>query len=350
MGIPDTLVSSFFLIVWVIDLKYKSLLTGTRGNGVTLREWYYGSERNSPYWAHTIGTTRSNCIVQKENAYLTCGDNLLCLGGNSGKSSEKSLSSWRLRPFNTNQCTALGLCIYRKQADVRFRIYSSCFYVSEADTELYLSGKQLDCLRVSLAPAPGPQGNILEASALHSGWLVPRTESSLCFRQVIQQKSHNIPKFPLKIVLCSGVYASFEWCGTVSRDWAQKDGCSNPRHNNTVRKTRGHSSLALGCSPSMEVISHVYGDKWKRCHCMPIGEVKTKWPKQRILVKIENFHFVSLTWHWFPRWKWDGSDLNVFPRRLAYRRHCKVIRATDFVTNQSGWHNWLDQGWYPRLS
>lgn len=146
-------------------------------------------------------------------------------------------------------------------------------------------------------------------------------------------------------MLCSGVYASLEWCGTVSRDWARKDGCSNPRHNSTVRKTRGRSCLALGCSPSMEVISHVYGDKWKRCHCMSIGELKTKWQKQRILVKIENLHFVSLTCPWFPRGKWGGSDLNVFPRCLAYRRHCNIIRATDFVINQSdGTTDWTKDG------
>lgn len=173
---------------------------------------------------------------------------------------------------------------------------------------------------------------------------------SMFQRQVMQQKSHNVPEFPLKIVLCTGVYASLEWCGIASRDWAQKDVCSNPRHNNTVRKTRGHSSLALGCSPSMEVLSHFYGDRWNRCYCMPIGEVKTKWPKQRILVKIENLHFVSLTCPWFNRGKWGGSDISVFPRCLAYRRYCKVTRATDFVINKSAWHNWLEQGWYPRRS
>lgn len=112
MGIPDTLVS-FFLIVWVIGLKYKSLITGTHGNGVTLREWYYGSERKSPYQAHTVGTRR-NWGVWKENAYLTHRDNLLCIGEDITKQSGKSLSSQRLRIFNTNQCVALGFFIDRK--------------------------------------------------------------------------------------------------------------------------------------------------------------------------------------------------------------------------------------------
>lgn len=54
-----------------------------------------------------------------------------------------------------------GLIYRQKMGSSEVHGFLQLFHPLEADTELYLSGKQLGCFQVFSTPAPGPQGNIL---------------------------------------------------------------------------------------------------------------------------------------------------------------------------------------------